>query len=64
MVTMAEDRQKISPNRNKTVILARIIWVLVTGMVRRFLKVSLSRSIKKSMAVMTPMTQGRSSSTA
>ena len=39
------------------------LWVLVTGMVRRFLKVSLSRSIKNSIAAMTPMTQGRSSST-
>ena len=60
MVTAADGRQKISPNRNRTVILAKIIRVPVTGMVRRFLKVLLSRSVKSSMAAMTP---GGSSST-
>ena len=40
-------------------IFAIIIWVLVTGIVRKFLNVSLSRSIKNSIAAITPMTQGK-----
>lgn len=39
--------------------LAIIICVLVTGIVRKFLKVSLSRSIKNSIAAMTPMIHGK-----
>lgn len=40
-------------------IFAIIICVLVTGIVRKFLKVSLSRSIKNSIAAMTPMIHGK-----
>ena len=47
------------PKANKTMIFATIICVLVTGIVRRFLNVSLSRSMKKSIAAITPITQGR-----
>ncbi|CCK98982.1 hypothetical protein BN166_170014 [Clostridioides difficile E10] len=50
--------QKIIPNRNSTKILASTIWVLVTGIVRKFLNVSLSRSIKNNIAAMTPIIQG------
>lgn len=39
-----EARQKIIPKANRTTIFAIIIWVLVTGIVRKFLNVSLSRS--------------------
>ena len=49
--------------RNSIIIFVSTICVLVTGMVRRLLKVSLSRSIKNSMVARTPMTQGRRSST-
>lgn len=59
----ADVKLKIIPKKNKTVILARIICVLVTGMVRRFLKVSLSRSMKNSMAAITPIKHGKSSCT-
>ena len=59
MVASMEARQKITPKINSTMILAIIICVLVTGIVRKFLKVSLSRSIKNSIAAMTPMIHGK-----
>ena len=50
--------QNIIQKRNKVIIFAIIICVLETGIVLIFLNVSLSLSIKKSMAAITPITQG------
>ena len=58
IVAIVDATQKITPNKNSTSTLASTICVLVTGIVRKFLNVSLSRSIKNSIAAMIPMIQG------
>ena len=56
-----EDIQNAILSNNKTMHFAITICELVIGIVRRFLKVSLSRSIKKRSAATIPKMQGRSS---
>lgn len=62
IVATVEETQKMTLNTSKTKHFANTICVLVTGIVLKFLKVSLSLSIKNKSAAIIPNIHGSSNS--